>query len=43
MWLTLVGFLITLWMISFVIWSLWKWKRPDDKVHRPPPGPLNSP
>jgi len=40
MWLTLVGLLVTLWMISLAIWSCGR-VRSDDKVHCPPLGPLD--
>ena len=41
MWLTLIGFLVTLWSLSLVIWLLWKLIRPGDEVHRPPGVPTD--
>ena len=28
-------FLVTLWVIAFLIWVLWKWLTPGEEVHRP--------
>lgn len=28
--------LASLWAMAFMIWLLWKWPPPNDKVHRPP-------
>lgn len=35
MWTVLIGFLVTLWIISLSIWLLWRWKPPGNEVHRP--------
>lgn len=36
-------FLITLWVIAFLIWLLWKWLTPGEGVHRPPRGRFGGP
>ena len=41
MWLTLIGFLLTLWAVSLLIWLPFRWMRPGDKVHRPPVDPID--
>lgn len=38
MWLLLIGFLVTLWVIALFIWLMWRWKSPGDDVHRPSHG-----
>jgi hypothetical protein len=36
MWLVLIGLPITLWIISLLIWLLWKWIPPGNEVRHPP-------
>jgi hypothetical protein len=36
-------FLITLWVIAFLICLLWKWLTPGEEVHRPPRGRFGEP
>jgi len=43
MWVLLIGFLITLWAISLLIWSLWRWIRPGNEVRRPTQGFADRP
>jgi hypothetical protein len=43
MWVLLIGFLITLWAISLLIWSLWRWSRQGDEVRRSTKGPVDKP
>jgi uncharacterized BrkB/YihY/UPF0761 family membrane protein len=41
-WLLLIGFLITLWLIALSIWLLWKWVPPGGEVRRPMHGPADK-
>ena len=42
MWVLLIGFLITLWLIAFLIWLIWKWIPPGGEIHRPPQGRVDK-